>query len=273
MARNKLSTRRQYIRRKYKLGRPPVFKQQPKGTLVYSNPNAVPVEKIKPVRWNFSNVEWLRKQDQLTKGGIGLIWLSKLKIRGDPKPRTVILKEILPHPQYWLFRQTSYAEVIWRLDHSQAAHPKMAYFKQDKKSYIVSEPFLSRSPKTHSKFAGTGSQFFRALEFENSKQTEIFEEAIRQTAFLAKVRLAVTEDSAGKMDVFHGFQLRNGKTRVFVQDIDLLTALEDSNHAWRVSVDSILTSLRSSSRLSDEKLAQAIQIIKKIGNEQDLSLE
>lgn len=272
MGRNQVSYRqaRRRVQQKYGLQQPPTFAQKHKGRAIFERADAQAVQRKRTkTHWKIENVEWIRQGKKIAQGGGGTVFLGKIKLKGEPKPRTIIIKRIF-NQELSEHDKQRYQTVIERLNQSEARHPKMFFLESNRKWYLISEPFLqTKKRKKQSKFDKEGIDFFDSIKLQNRQQRALFLDCMRQAAHLANAALGIRYDDNRKIDVFNRIRLANGQESVFVQDPDLLMPFNYRKFAWKESVHYIRWNLRR--RLTPTKLELADHIIQQVEREFDLA--
>lgn len=266
-----------------------------KGNIIYRNPNAVPVPKEiaaqgerKP--FTLENVEWIsklglvftsKKSNVLAEGGFGTIFWGRIKFKGKTSSERVILK------QHHTFVSDQHLQrmptVIARLERSGVPHPKMAYLEtwnaeEEKECYIVMEPFVRVAEKkdrrtkqrvVYSKFS-PGADFVRKLKLSHKRDADAFRQCVEHTVSLAKAGLwtKMTQDIIGRAraDAFNGFILRDGRIKVFVQDLDSIFLGKNVEQNWVVSAMVLYKAVIEKEKSNDKRALKIInEVAKKHG--------
>jgi len=218
-----------------------------KGDVIYRDSRATPPKKGAPLR--FENVEWLSLRDEIGRGFAGIVSWAKLKVKGNPQPKRAVVKEYLDPAEFLRVN-----EAVNRLRGSDVSCPKMDSTYAKRRLLIIMEPFI-RSVETEkgerkmvSKFfdAGKNLDLVGGLDLGKAKDREIFRGVAKELGKLAKIGLwvAPAEDPYRgelRMDAFNAVALRNGKAKVFVQDLDTVHVSDAvSIKNWMASVHNLM---------------------------------
>lgn len=244
------------------------FRQKPKGTMYYFNPNAVRSRSLS--YFGLKNVEWLRAREfvrdswnkEPLHGGSGAIVWGKVKFAGFPKPKIVAIKGYFVESTPDFKRHLE--QVVERLRKSKASHPKMAVLELPQNGrkvlYLLMEPFLANAGSVKiSRFEST-ERVVNALNLHSRADQKVFRQVLNEAAELAKVGLIVPQSlgvprdfialgvpremllkiAHKQIDAFNKITLKNGSARVFAQDIDELQIVDGSpKKAWEQSTKNI----------------------------------
>jgi len=235
--------------------------QEPAPRIIYANHNAVPVSGSAKDYFSTENIERVSIGNEITHGGGGIIYAGRIKFKKGPVKKAAVKMLLASAPEI------SPSVIIEKLKKSRVSHPKMAFLESGMLQFIIMEPFVSTSNgRIITKFQEEGD-FIRSLDLKNRKDLNAFRQAAMQTLQLARQGLyirPVADDFGARADVFNAINLKNGKKKVFVQDIDTFSVESNPKKCFWKSAEHLL---RTVTALKQENQSIANRIIVEIAEQ------
>jgi hypothetical protein len=261
--------------------------QMPKGKIIYSNPNAVPVPDTlsnRQTKHSFSlrNVEWISQREQIGQGGYGVVFVGRIKFKGKKAQRCAVKQFLWWDPKDLNSQHQSIGQmkkIISAVEASKVAHTKMDAFENNGRAYIVMEPFVHSSKNSlnersiESKFT-RNADVIAKMNLKDAPDVALFEDAVRMVSLLAKQKLVLKREETQSIDpkigLFNTMRLASGRRKLFVQDIDMLGSAKSPKQAWRESTTHLLEALSTRIVGAPAPKEVAHRIISRIGKEAGL---